>query len=155
MPFSSPCVLWCGAPSSSPFSAEPLVTSLAVLLLLFLLSKILLSSHGCCLLSSFTTPKFFCTAVPSSGVQTLHLHKKPAFFAVYIRRLRTSSDWSTGYHRRLDFPASAAFLLCQGLFCSSPAPPASRLGVHKKLGGHRARTADPICPRSVPNRTVP
>lgn len=33
---------WCGAPSSSPFSFEPLVTSLGVLFLLLLLPKIFL-----------------------------------------------------------------------------------------------------------------
>ena len=39
----------------------------------------------------------------------------------------------------------------QGLFCfSHHTPPASRLGVHKKLGGDTARTADPTDQREIP-----
>ena len=35
----------------------------------------------------------------------------------------------------------------QGLFCSSPTPSAGGLGVHKKLGGDAAGTADPNRPK--------
>ena len=35
----------------------------------------------------------------------------------------------------------------QGLFCLSHHPPASRLRVHKKLGGDTARTAEPNWPK--------